>query len=100
MGQKAQEPIDITVEELPTYLRMNHSVFMDLDGKSYYLTDVNDHFWRVQDTEQLNDKGHFVDVSEPIDTVDAFLAMPAIGDRSILEVLPNAVFYASEKPEA
>ena len=34
MGQKAQNPIDITVEDLPTYLRANHSVFMDLNGKT------------------------------------------------------------------
>ena len=100
MGQKAQKPIDITVEELPTYLRTSHSVFMDLDGKSYYLTDVNDHFWRVQDTAVLNDKGHFTDVSEPVDTVDAFLSMPAIDGKSVLDVFPGAVFYASEKPEA
>ena len=76
MGQKAQEPIEITVEDLPTYLRANHSVFMDLGGKSYYLTDVNDHFWRVQDTETLNDKGHFVDLTEPVSTVGEFLEMP------------------------
>lgn len=99
MGQKAQEPIDITIEELPTYLRKNHSVFMDLGDKTYYLTDVNDHFWRVQDTAQLNDKGHFVDVSEPVDTVDVFLSMPAIEGRSIVEVQPEAVFFASQKVE-
>ncbi len=100
MGQKAQEPISITVEELSTYLRAHHSVFMDLGGKSYYLTDVNDHFWRVQDTGQLNDKGHFVDLTEPVDTVNAFLDTPAIDGKTIVELFDEATFYASEKPEA
>ncbi len=100
MGQKAQNPIDITVEDLPTYLRANHSVFMDLNGKTYYLTDVNDHFWRVQDTENLNDKGHFTDLSEPVDTVNAFLESPAIDGKTIIELFGEATFYASEKPEA
>lgn len=100
MGQKAQEPIEITIEELPTYLRKNHSVFMDLGDKSYYLTDVNDHFWRVQDTSQINEKGHFTDASELVATVDDFLALPAIDGKTVLEVYPGAVFFASEKAEA
>lgn len=98
MGRKAQEPIDIAIEDLPMYLRTNHSVFMDVAGKSYYLTDVNDHFWRVQDTAELNDKGHFVDVSEPVDTVDSFLAMPVIDGKTVVELHPEATFFASEKP--
>lgn len=100
MGQKAQEPISITVEELPTYLRAHHSAYMDLGGKSYYLTDVNDHFWRVQDTEQLNDKGHYVDLTEPVESVDAFLEAPAVDGKTIVELFDEATFYASEKPEA
>jgi hypothetical protein len=100
MGQKAQESIDIVAEDLPMYLRANHAVFMDLGEASYYLTDVNDHFWRVQDAAQLNDKGHFVDVSEPVDSVEEFLSVPSIDGKSILEVLPAATLYASEKPEA
>lgn len=100
MGQKAQEPIDITLEDLPTYLRTNHSVFMDLGGKSYYLTDVNDHFWRVQDAEQLNDKGHFVDLTEPVSTVNEFLEMPVVDGKPITELFAEASFFASEKPEA
>ncbi len=99
MGQKAQEPLEITVDELPTYLRMRHSVYMDLDGKTYYLTDVNDHYWRVQDTAVLNEKGHFTDVTEPIDTVSSFLASPAVDGKTIIDVFDDATFYASEKPD-
>ncbi len=100
MGQKALEPFCVTAEELPTYLRVNHSAFMDYDGKTYYLTDVNDHFWRVQDTEELNDKGHFCDLTEPVDSIATFLSMPTIEGKAILDLIGEAKFYASEKPEA
>ena len=99
MGLKAQEPLKIEAEELPTYLRAHHSVYMDLGGKSYYLTDVNDHYWRVQDTEQLNDKGHYVDITEPVPTVDEFLAVPAFDGKSVAEVYAEATFFESYKPE-
>lgn len=99
MGQKAQEPIDVSVEELPTYLRTHHSVFMDFGGKGYYLTDVNDHFWRVQDTAELNDKGHFTDISEPVSTVTEFLESPLVDGKTMAEIYADATFYASVKPE-
>ena len=51
MGMKAEEKLEIAADELKTYLHANHSVYMDVDGRSYYLTDVNDHYWRAQDTE-------------------------------------------------
>ena len=99
MGLKAQEPMLVDIEELPSYLRAQHSVYMDLGDTSYYLTDVNDHFWRVQSTEQLNDKGHYTDLTEPVSTLDEFLAMPAIDGKSILDLASEATFYASVKPE-
>ncbi|MBR2835057.1 MAG: CDP-alcohol phosphatidyltransferase [Coriobacteriales bacterium] len=99
MGLKAAEPIDITAEELPTYLRMHHSVYMDVNGKSYYLTDVNDHYWRAQDTEKLNEKGHYCDVSEPLPTIDEFLSDPAIDGKSVMDLVEEAAFYPSVKPE-
>ena len=61
---------------------------------------MNDHFGRVQDTATLNDKGHFTDLSEPVDTVNAFLESPAIDGKTIIELFGEATFYASEKPEA
>lgn len=97
MGQKAQDPIALKGDELATYLRANHSLYMDLAGSSYYLTDVNDHYWRVQDVAQKNDKGHYVDVSEPVPTVTEFLAVPAFDGRSLAEVQDQATFYPSEK---
>ena len=43
MGAKAEEKLEISLDELTTYLHANHSVYMDVDGASYYLTDVNNH---------------------------------------------------------
>lgn len=97
MGQKAQDPIVLEGDELGTYLRANHSLYMDLAGASYYLTDVNDHFWRVQDVAQKNDKGHYVDISEPVATVTEFLADPVFDGKSLQEVQGEATFFASEK---
>ena len=42
MGAKAEEKLEISLDELTTYLHANHSVYMDVDGASYYLTDAND----------------------------------------------------------
>lgn len=102
MGKKAQDPIVLEGEGLSSHLRTNHAVYMDYAGASYYLTDVNDHYWRVQDTSQLNEKGHYVDASEPVATVSEFLAMPlpVFEGKSIADVQADATFYASEKPAA
>ncbi len=97
MGKKAEDPIQLEGDELEQYLRTNHSVYMDVAGKSYYLTDVNDHYWRVQDTAQLNDKGHYVDVSEPVATVSEFVDSPAVDGKTINELQAQATFYPSIK---
>lgn len=97
MGTKATEALDISFEELTPYLHTNHSVYMDVNGATYYLTDVNDRYWRAQDTTQLNEKGHYVDASELVPTISEFLTLPFVGDASITDVFDDAVFYASEK---
>lgn len=97
MGMKATEALEVTLEELPMYLRANHSVYMDVDGVSYYLTDVNDRFWRAQDTTQLNDKGHYVDCSELMPTIGEFMDLAFVDGKTILEVFDGATFYASVK---
>lgn len=100
MGRKAAEALDISVEELPNYLHANHAVFMDVQGTSYYLSDVNDSYWRAQDTFQLNDKGHFVDCSELVPTVAEFMELPFKDGKSVADLAGEATFYASEKPGA
>ncbi len=100
MGQKAAEALEISFEELPNYLHANHSVFMDVQGASYYLSDAKDRYWRVQDTSKLNDKGHFVDCSEMVPTVAEFLELPFKDGKSVKDLAPEATFYASLNPEA
>lgn len=97
MGVKAEEKLAISLEELKTYLHTNHSVYMDTPEGSYYLTDVNDRYWRVQDTSQLNEKEHYVDCSELVPTISEFLELPFHHHgKSIAELFEASDFYASE----
>lgn len=97
MGIKAPEALDVTFDELTTYLHANHSVYMEVGGETYYLTDVNDRYWRVQDTTKFNDKGHYVDMSELVSTISEFLELPFLDGKSIKDLFDDATFYASEK---
>ena len=97
MGVKAAEALDVTYDGLPTYLHANNSVYMEVDGATYYLTDVNDRYWRVQDTTQFNEKGHYVDMSELVPTISEFLELPFLEGKSIKDLFDDATFYASEK---
>ena len=99
MGTKAAEALDVSFDELPTYLHAKHSVYMEVDGTTYYLTDVNDQYWRAQDTTKLNEKGHYVDASELVPTLSEFLTLPFADGKSIADVFDKATFYASEKAE-
>ena len=58
MGKRASEALDINYDQLADYLHSHHSVYMKIDSKVYYLTDVNYEAWRAQDTSQRNEKGH------------------------------------------
>lgn len=95
MGRRAEEALDLTYDDLYAYLRSNHSVFMQVGENMYYLTDVNDHDWRVQDTSQLNEKGHFVDCSELVYILNDFLSLPFADGESVKTLFDKATFYAS-----
>ncbi|MFC2647609.1 MAG: CDP-alcohol phosphatidyltransferase [Coriobacteriaceae bacterium] len=97
MGRRATEALGITYDQLADYLHKNHSVYMKIGSKVYYLTDVNYEAWRAQDTSQLNSKGHYIDCSDLVDTVDEFLALPFIDGQTIKDVFDGATFYASIK---
>lgn len=97
MGVKAAEVLEVSYDDLKTYLHANHSVYMEVEGATYYLTDVNDRYWRVQDTAQLNDKGHYVDCSDLVPTLSEFLELPFVDGESIKGLFDKAVFYASVK---
>lgn len=97
MGMKAAEVLEVSYDDLRTYLHANHSVYMEVAGATYYLTDVNDRYWRVQDTAQLNEKGHYVDCSELVPTLAEFLELPFADGESIKSLFDQATFYASIK---
>ena len=82
MGVKSAEALDVSFDELPNYLHAKHSVYMEVGGATYYLTDVNDRYWRAQDTAQFNDKGHYVDASELVPTVSEFMTLPFVDGKS------------------
>lgn len=99
MGVKAPEELAISFDELPSYLHAKHSVYMETEGATYYLTDVNDRYWRAQDVNRLNEKGHYVDTSELVPTVSEFLDLPFIEGISINDAFEKLTFYASVKAE-
>ncbi|MEF9840929.1 MAG: CDP-alcohol phosphatidyltransferase [Raoultibacter sp.] len=97
MGKQADEALAISYDAIPEYLHANHSVFMQVGAMTYYLTDVNDRYWRAQDTNTLNEKGHFVDVSELVPTVSEFIELPFVEGKTIQHVFDQATFFASVK---
>lgn len=97
MGVKSDEVLEISYDELQPYLHANHSVYMDVDGDLYYLTDVNDRYWRAQDTAEKNEKGHYVDCSPLVPTISEFLELPFREGKSVKDLFEEATFYASVK---
>ncbi|MCF0233247.1 MAG: hypothetical protein HUJ63_13580, partial [Enterococcus sp.] len=83
------------LEDLGLYLRKNHSIFMEYDSRLFYLTDCNDRYWRAQKTEELNEKGHFVDDSELVASLNEFLNLKFYEDKSITDMFDEAKFFAS-----
>ena len=97
MGKKAEEKLELTYEGLAGYLHANHSVYMVAADTEYYLTDVNDSYWRAQNVAVLNEKGHYTDCSELCPTVSEFLSLPFVDGKTIEQVFDGAEFYASVK---
>ena len=96
MGARSEEALDLEFDNLADYLRGNHAAYMEVNGKLYYLTDVDKHYWRAQDTDKLNEKGHYCDCSEIVTNVDEFVnAVPVDDGKTIADVFEDATFYAS-----
>lgn len=100
MGVRAEEALDLNCDGLANYLSHNHSVYMGLDDAMYYLTDVNAHYWRAQDTSVLNHKGHYTDCSELVPTIGEFLSLPWLDGKTVEDVADQVTFYASTKPRS
>ena len=95
MGFKAEESLDLSFDEFANYLRAHTRIFMDVEGKEYYLTHT-DGYWRAQDCAVLNDKGHFTDCSELVPLLSEFLGLPWLeGGKSITDVFESATFWKS-----
>ena len=95
MGKKVDEALDIAYEDVPTYLHAHHSMYMEAPTGLYYLTDVNDRYWRVQDTRRFNEKGHYIDCSPLVPTIAEFLDLPVHEGKSIRDLAAEATFYVS-----
>lgn len=94
MGLKADETISLEFEDLLSYLRSKTRIFMDADGGQYYVTHT-DGYWRVQDCNQLNDKGRFTDCSELVTTLSELIELPWHDGKSIHDLCADATFYES-----
>lgn len=105
MGRQSDEALEVAdVEALVNYLMGAHSVFMQYEAQTYYLTDANDIYWRAQDTNKLNEKTHFTDCSELVASVREFVDLPFIegadgAKKSIRDAFDQATFYPSIKVE-
>ncbi|CDD68125.1 putative uncharacterized protein [Eggerthella sp. CAG:368] len=100
MGRQSEEALKVvSVEELMGYLSKEHSVYMQHGAQTYYITDANDIYWRAQDTNRLNEKGHFVDCSELIPILREFVELPFLEGQSIKDVFDSSTFYPSIKIE-
>lgn len=97
MGKQAEEALDLDHNQLADYLYTNHSVYMQVGSALYYLTDVNSQEWRAQDTSKHNEKGHYVDCSELVNTMSEFLDLPFHEGKSVNQLFDDATFYASMK---
>ena len=94
MGMKADQEISLDFEGLLSYLRSKTRVFMDVDGHEYYVTHT-DGYWRVQDCEQLNEKGRFVDCSELLTTLPELVELPWLDGKSVHDLADEATFFES-----
>ena len=95
MGVQAEEVLEVgSFDEFANYLRANTRVFMELGDKTYYLTHT-DGYWRAQDCSELNDKGHFVDCSELVPTLNELLGLAWLDGKSVEDVFADAKFSKS-----
>lgn len=95
MGVQAEGVLEVgSFDEFANYLRANTRVFMELGDKTYYLTHT-DGYWRAQDCSELNDKGHFVDCSELVSTLNELLGLAWLDGKGVEDVFADAKFYKS-----
>lgn len=94
MGLKADDTLEVNFEGLLAYLRSKTRVFMTLDDHDYYITHT-DGYWRVQDCEELNEKGRFTDCSELVTTLSELVELPWLDGQSLHDLCGRAKFAES-----
>ena len=99
MGQMTNEALELdNVDQLIGYLRAQHSAYLKYQDVTYYLTDANDIYWRAQDVNVKNEKGHYTDCSTLIPMVTEFVNDPFLPEgASIASAFAECTFYASVK---
>ena len=73
---QAGDVVETDFEGFLKLLRSKTRAFVSINDHEYYITHT-DGYWRVQDCEALNDKGHFTDCSELVNTVCEVVELPS-----------------------
>lgn len=94
MGFKTGNIVDVDFEGFLKYLRAKTRVFIAVNGHEYHITHT-DGYWRIQDCSVLNEKGHFSDCSELVNTVCEVVELPWIEGHSLHDLYHDAVVYES-----
>lgn len=89
MGFQPGEVLDEDLEGFIKYLRAATRVFVTVEGHEYYITHT-DCYWRIQDCEMLNDKGHFTDCSELVNTLCEVIELPWFNGRCLHDLYREA----------
>lgn len=89
---QAGDVVETDFEGFLKLLRSKTRAFVTIDDHEYYITHT-DGYWRVQDCEALNDKGHFTDCSELVNTVCEVVELPWICGKSLHDSFSGATVY-------
>ena len=89
---QAGDVVETDFEGFLKLLRSKTRAFVTIDDHEYYITHT-DGYWRVQDCEALNDKGHFTDCSELVNTVCEVVELPWIAGKSLHDSFSGATVY-------
>ena len=86
---QAGDVVETDFEGFLKLLRSKTRAFVSINDHEYYITHT-DGYWRVQDCEALNDKGHFTDCSELVNTVCEVVELPWICGKSLHDSFSGA----------
>ena len=89
---QAGDVVETDFEGFLKLLRSKTRAFVSINDHEYYITHT-DGYWRVQDCEALNDKGHFTDCSELVNTVCEVVELPWIAGKSLHDSFSGATVY-------